>query len=228
MATDTSGTDISATLTIANTFTSQNAANNGSVVDDVRVNLISGNSTQLTLALFDAATGLAYDADGNDFEWSLVFYDIDGLNANASGRNRNLISYDQVLLRTEGTVTVAEESILNIQSVADGLLIDAANVANLNVQGENGLETLTAEQEPISFVYTLSNTSSASFDDTVVGNVSQPGAGYQRNLLVDGGELSTTFSGETAPVAVAPVPLPPTAALVLTGFGALALTRRRK
>ncbi|MEO1306694.1 MAG: VPLPA-CTERM sorting domain-containing protein, partial [Pseudomonadota bacterium] len=161
--------------------------------------------------------------NSSSYEWSLVFYDIDGISSDhqAYGPNRNETNYyDEVLFRTPGVVTVASDSVLNTSVTADGILVSAENQDS--VAGQDGLTSLTPEQEQYTAIYTVTDTSTVLFDYLV-----QDGAfgSSRRNLLVDGGSLTLTDPVE---VGVAPVPLPAGAPLLAAGLVALGWLRRRK
>lgn len=121
-------TDIYGRLTTLNAFSSPDAANNGSVAGDVRVNAERGETVQLKLELFsDATYSTAYTSEYT-YDWGLVFYDIDGYSKTAGGGDNFADGdsyYDEVLLRTAGVATFADDTVLTHTNTADGLLVNA-------------------------------------------------------------------------------------------------------
>lgn len=215
-------TDIYGQLKTFNAFDSSQPANNGSAVGDARVNAKRGEAVQLGLSLFsDASYSTAY-ANAGGFEWSLVFYDIDGIGSSAGGYGPTANEtnyYDEVLLRTPGTATFTDTTVLTRTQTADGLLVNA--YGQKHIDGQNGIISLSEEQQDYSVVYTVQDTATVLFD-YIVQDISF--SDRARNLLVDGGSLELT--GDTITVPVAPVPLPGGIALMLGGFAAFAALRR--
>lgn len=217
---------VNARLTTLNTFVSANANNNGAVEDDLRVNAQIGQTAELSLTIFDANVGNGFDQEftaSEGFTWSLVFYDVDGFDP----------SFDSVLLRTAGVVTQDANSLLSFTDTADGLLVDGNlnefignGVPNGgNIQTQNGVDSLNAEQQAAAFGYTITNQSTVFFDYIVDRETENRTSG--RNLLVDGGSLLASFDNPVE-VGVSPVPLPAGAWFLLTGLGGVVAASRRK
>lgn len=215
--------DIYGQLTTLNAFDSNQDANNGSVSGDVRINAKRGETVQLDLSLFlDASYTTAYTST-SDFEWSLIFYDIDGIDDSVSSYGPTINEtnyYDEILLRTEGVATFTDSTVLSYSDTEDGLLVSAVNQAG--VDGQSGITTLSDEQQDYTVAYTVENTSSVLFD-YIVQDISY--SNRARNLLIDGGSL--TLTGETISTSIpSPVPLPAGGALLIGGLAALGTFRR--
>lgn len=219
---------VNARLTVADSFVAANSANHGSAAGDARVNAQIGQTAELSLTIFDATFGNGYEQEysaAGGFTWSLVFYDVDGFDP----------SFDSVLLRTAGTVTLDSNSLLSVADVAEGVLIEG-NLQDFigngvptggNVQTQDGVTSLNADQQAAAFAYTVSDVATIDFD-YIVGAVSENRTSG-RNLLVDGGSLLSSFDNPVVvDVDVAPVPLPAGAVLLLTGLGGVAALKRRK
>lgn len=217
-------TNIYARLTTLNAFSSATASNNGSAAGDLRVNARRGESVQLKLELFSDASYATSYTNASSFDWTLLFYDVDGISDDVNGYGANLNEtnyYDEVLMRTEGVATFTEDTELNYSMTADGLLVNAEGAGS--VSGQQGLTSLSAEQQNYAFAYTVSNTSTLFFDYNVQDLSFTSRA---RNLLVDGGSLEITE--DSFDVNVSAVPLPAGAPMLIVGMGALAALRRRR
>lgn len=219
---------VNARLTVANSFDAANSANHGAAAGDARVNARIGQTAELSLSIFDASVGNGFEQEysaAGGFTWSLVFYDVDGFDN----------SFDSVLLRTAGTVTLDSNSLLSVSDTAQGVLVEGnlnefignGVPINGNVLTQDGVASLNADQQAAAFAYTVTNEATIDFD-YIVGAV----AGNQtngRNLLIDGGSLLSSFDNPVeVEVDVAPVPLPAGAVLLLTGLGGVAALKRRK
>ena len=208
---------INASLFAADTFASGNRTNNGSAQGDLRVNLTRGQTVQLTLQLWDATQGGGYSvayAPGTNFDWSLVFYDIDGQSSNY---------WDEITLITPGTYTVTNPTPLNPTVTSEGYVSFSGRTAG-DVPGQDGLTTFTEAQARVAVIYEVENTSSVTWIYSVVGD-----SGTQRNMLVDGGSL--TFDGVPNITTTTSTVVPEPDAAVLVGslaLGALVLRRRRR
>lgn len=216
-------TGINATLTAANEFPARNASNHGAAADDIRVNMRRGNSVELTLTLWDATIGSGYDSafnvDGGNFDWNLVFYDLDGVVGNST---------DNITLLSPATYTVTTTTALTITETEEGYVQFVGGGA-ANVPGQTGLDSFTQEQADVAVSVNIDGLSSISFIYEATGTNSG------RNVLIDGGTLTTSlesFNTVTETVmSPAAVPLPASALLMLGGltalYGARHLSRKR-
>lgn len=209
---------INATLTAADSFASKNDANNGSVNGDLRVNLFTKQSVDLTLTLFDATVGDGFSSvydPGESYDWSLGIYDIDGYRDPG-------VYYDVVTVYSTNianlTYTVTESTALVVTS-EQGSVTFSGEVAD-GVPGQAGLTPpLTQDQSDVAALLTMSDTPTLTFTYTVVGQNNR-----ERNLLVDGGEISLT--GPVVTSAIQPVPVPAAGLLMLAGLASLGAVRR--
>ncbi len=217
-------TDIYARLTTLTSFVSPDDANNGAAAGDIRVNAARGETVQLALELYTDSSYSTLYTTSVDYDWSVVFYDIDG-SSTSGGEGTDAFFdadtyYDQVLVRTEGVATFAADTVLDYSVTADGLLVSAEGESG--VEGQSGVTTLSSVQQQYAFVYTVSNTSTLLFDYTVQDTAFDT---RERNLLIDGGDL--VIEGDVLVVPV-PVPLPAGAPLMLAALGAFGALRLRK
>ncbi len=220
---------VNASLTADAPFAAANPSLHGAVSDDIRVNVQSSmdatgaddplNDAVFTLQLWDARAGSGFETKfdpGTDYEWSLVFYDLDSGNT-ASG------SWDEVTLLTPGTYILTENSILGgtVDPRTGGYFFSGKGVGE--VPGQSGITPpLTEEQADAALVYTVKNLSSVQFKYEVRAGAPNTG----RNILIDGGELRTALE-PYQPTAI-PFPEPSAAVLVLSGLAVMSLCRRRR
>ncbi|MGJ8677035.1 MAG: hypothetical protein ACSHX0_05935 [Akkermansiaceae bacterium] len=243
-------TGINATLTSNNngTFVSGTPANHGSITGtgadgDVRVNMTSttGNTDisaienvgRFTLTLWDSTIGDGYSTaytSATDYEWDMVFYDIDAGDPNPNG----FFTYDYVRLLTAGTYTITQNSNLVVDDTSNLGSVSFIGVNAGSVNGQDGLAAITtAPQRNASLVYSLENTNSIEFEYAALRNGGN-NVGTGRNLLIDGGSLSEDIDGEgtasgipTITGVVTGVPEPSSAVLIIV-FGASSLLRRKR
>lgn len=207
---------INATLTAANEFPARRAANHGAAAEDIRVNMQRGNSVELTLTLWDATIGSGYDSEfdvaGGSFDWNLVFYDLDGVVGSST---------DNITLLSPATYTVTTTTDLTITETDEGYVQFIGGGA-ADVPGQTGLDSFTQEQADVAVSVNIDDLASLSFIYEATGTNSG------RNVLIDGGQLTTSlesFDTVTGSV-MAPVPLPASAALMLGAIVALGGTRQ--
>lgn len=217
-------TGINATLTKERVFDSGFRNNNGAVNGDIRVNVDRLETARFTLSLWDATVGDGFSTlydPGTAFEWSLGFYDVDGGSE----------AYDVVTVLSEGVYTVTESTILMITEDYSEKSVRFSGENSGAVPGQFGLEPpLTQAQADVSFILTMENTSQVVFEYEVgLRPGEDPEKANGRNLLIDGGGLTTAldpFDPIEAPTPAA-VPLPGSLALFGGAIGLLALRRRR-
>lgn len=159
-------TGINATLTANSAFQSAAAGvgNNGSAVDDLRVNVIQGDEVRLNLTLWDSDIGNGFESLYNpqtDFTWNMMFYDIDG-------QGNGTDYYDTVTIHTAGTYTVTTTSNLVITDTADGVSFGGQNYPD--IPGQTGLTSFTQQQADASVLYAINNLSQVSFTYSVALN----------------------------------------------------------
>lgn len=212
---------INATLTADDVFLSGRPWRNGSLNGDIQVNASTapgGQNIGLTLSLFDSSIGTGYESlynPGTDFDWELVFYEIDGTN----GSN---VFYDAVTVldNRNGNLsyTLTDPTDLVVTSAPGSVTFSGENAANVPY-GETG-GVLSAAQSKVSTIIKLTNTSVLDFIYTAVGRSTN-----QRNLLIDGGTLSLTGTTVTTPIS--PVPVPAAGLLLVAGIALLGAAGRR-
>ncbi|MEE4213356.1 MAG: VPLPA-CTERM sorting domain-containing protein [Parvularcula sp.] len=182
--------------------------------NDFRIRADEGETAALRLQLFDANFGNGFQqlfTSATPFEWSLIFYDLD--------TKAIPNSFDSVLLKTVGTASLSQDTLLITKQLQDGLLVSAEDMSSGN-DANAGVETLSSEQQRYSVEYTVQNTSMVEFD-YIVGRI---GTGNNdRVALIDGGTLTID---DPVTITVAPIPLPAGVFLLLGGLGALSVARR--
>lgn len=159
--------------------------------------------------------GTGYDRifdPGEPYEWTLGFYDIDGVHDR---------TYDVVALKSPAAYTLAADSPLKVTVLSPTEVRFASGDVARDIPGQTGLAPpLTAEQAGAMVLVTVADLSRIRFDYAVAG---APGRTSGRNLLIDGGTLRTAldpFSPQTGNLP--PVPLPAAGWLLTMGLAALA------
>jgi hypothetical protein len=209
-----SGPIIGAKIRAYDDYTTHKPEESGVLVDtnDAKVNMARGTSTLFRLSLFDQSTGAKIDTTtfGEDFSFSLSFYDLDGTTGVVSG-------IDQVTVFTTSQYTVLADNDLKITETVDS--ITALSEVNLNnVSIPDG--SMTIAQERINIVFDFTNQSDVDFSYTIVGGATDS----SRNLFIDGDDY-LEFSGPTTTSHIA-VPEPSNYALL--GISAVGFISRRK
>ncbi|MGJ8654947.1 MAG: PEP-CTERM sorting domain-containing protein [Akkermansiaceae bacterium] len=202
------GAILAATSVYSPLNASINGNNNG---DDAVINMRRDRSVDFTFTLYDTATGNMVDTDffGDDFEYSLVFYDLDGT---TSGGLEQITSYDH-----SGWQKL-EASIIDVEE--DGNVATATtNGSNNNIPNAFSATTdLTEEQQTAAIVFDYKNKGTVDLTYTIVGGDSN----VQRNLSIDAND----FKVFTLPTETSTVPEPSSALLI--GMSSLLLISRRK
>ncbi|MGJ8654946.1 MAG: PEP-CTERM sorting domain-containing protein [Akkermansiaceae bacterium] len=204
--------DVGAILVATSVYTPHTESLNGNNGgDDAFINMKRDNSVDFSFTLYDTATGNIVDTDffGEDFKYSLVFYDLDG---SPTGGLEQITSYDH------SSWQKLETSIIDV--VEDGNTATATtNGSNNNVPNAYAETTnLTEEQQSAAIVFDYENKGSIDLTYTIVGGATN----NQRNLFIDADDF-TVF---TLPTETSTVPEPSSALLI--GMSSLFLISRRK
>ncbi|WP_299078176.1 hypothetical protein [uncultured Paraglaciecola sp.] len=206
---------INASITATSVFDSKNGTKNGSVANDIRINMDRGDANVFTLSLWDASKGNGFDTlftASEDFDWTLGFYDIDG----ASN------SFDVVTLFDINQYSVTSTTALVVDNSQSNQISFSGVNAKGDVKGQDGLGAfITQQQADVALFVTYQNLSEVTFAYEH-GPASKDNSG--RNLLIDGGGLK--FAPKDGEVVVT-VPTPNMFLLFATAMLAL-LTVKRK
>lgn len=186
---------INARMVIASELTTTSTGS-GSVAGDARVTLNFNPSNpiveaELELFLYDATVGNGFESlynPGTDYEWALMFYDIDGWIT----VDRQF--HDEVEIFNADSVIYTADTNLIVGNTGSSYTFSGEDAGA--VPGQDGITqaTFTEDQQNVSVQATLTNQSSVRFNYTVVSDGT---FSNNRNLLIDGGTVS--FTTETVP-----------------------------
>ncbi|MEM8866810.1 MAG: hypothetical protein AAGC73_00950, partial [Verrucomicrobiota bacterium] len=152
---------------------------NGSVGDDLKMHIDSGETTLFRFFLYNADTTTLYDP-GVDFSFDFVIYDLDGDVTNSRGAS-------QVTFYTPLTYTVTSATTLNISQ--DSSSITFTGTAG-SLAGNEGITSFAnTNQENAAVGIVIENTSQFDFAIGAPNNGIEDGG---RNILFDPNDLTVT------------------------------------
>ena len=206
-----SGFDVSAVLAATSTYYPRNASVNGNNGgDDAKINMRRDRGVDFTFSMYDNETGNIVDQDffGDDFTYSLIFYDLDGTTI---GGLEEVTSYDH------SSWEKTDNSIINIVETSEKTIASTNGTINNIPNTTAATTTLTAEQQSSAILFNYENKGSVNLNFNIEGGDPQ----NQRNLAID----SNTFKIFTEATVSSAVPEPKLA--MLLGMGVICMIFRK-
>lgn len=183
--------------------------------NNAKVGMLRDTSTLFRLSFFDQSTGDKVDTStfGDDFSYSLSFYDLDG----KAGSFPGVISgVEQVKVFGATNYTVLTSNDLEITNVV-GSVTARSTVDVFNITEPDGAMTLA--QERINIVFGFTNQAEVDFRFTIIDGDPD----RTRNLYIDGDYYTSHALGATTTVAV-----PEPSSHAFLGMSAVYFLSRRK
>ncbi|MEM1221116.1 MAG: PEP-CTERM sorting domain-containing protein [Verrucomicrobiota bacterium] len=207
-----SGINIAVIVEAVTPYSAANTGANGNVSDDIQINQVASlGTTRYRMSFYDFGTLNLFDNGGSNFEFDLVIYDIDGVNAG---------------LETFTILTPASFQLTDTTTVVYDGLNSFSNSSGDITNPTSGSTDLSAVQEDASVILSFTNQNIIEFEITTSGTSS---AG--RNFFLDGQDFVVFDDAISTGInnGILVVPEPSTFAFLL-GLAVLGsvLTRRNR